>query len=122
MYSICGITATNRLMQFSRAKHRALGKIDHYWIMLIGLHPDFQHRGFGQKLVEAIHQECERDSTFLGISVDCHRDHDKKFFESQHYSRVSGMQVDHVDIDFMYHPREGAENPFAAPQTATEPA
>ena len=113
MYSVAGIMTTHRLRRYFAAKHNALGKIDHHWILLIGLHPEFQHRGFGHRLMDAIHQECERDSKFNGISVDSHCDHDREFFESLNYCPVSDLSTGDVHIDLMYHCREGDENPFS---------
>ncbi len=40
--------------------HRLTG-----WIDMIGIHPDYQHRGIGRALIEAFGEECKRNNAIM---------------------------------------------------------
>ncbi len=41
-------------------QHRQVG-----WIDMIGIHPEYQHRGIGQSLVEVFYEECKRNNAVV---------------------------------------------------------
>lgn len=112
MYSVAGIYYTEQIRHYYQDLHQALRQIDHYWISLIALHPNHQQHGYGHALVEAVHNECERDSLFQGISVDTCDPRAKSFFESLGYQKVAQVPVKDFSMDILYHPRSGGESPF----------
>lgn len=42
------------------SRHRWVG-----WIDMIGIHPGYQHRGIGRKLVAAFHEECKWNNAIM---------------------------------------------------------
>lgn len=113
MYSVAGIYYTEQIRNYYEEVHQALKQIDHYWITLIALHPDYQHHGYGHALVEAVHKECETDSLYQGLSVDTCNPEYLHFFESLGYYKVSNIPINDFSMDVLFHPREGTECPFA---------
>ena len=105
MYSIAGVRYTERLRRYYKAVQESLKDKKHYWISLMGLHHDFQHHGFGHTLVEAIHQECEKESNYCGISVDSIDAQYKHFFQSLGYQKEAQFQVANMTMDVLFHPR-----------------
>lgn len=112
MYSVAGIYYTEQIRNYFEQLHIALKQIDHYWISLIALHPNHQHHGYGHALVEAVHNECERDNLFQGLSVDTNDPQAKSFFESLGYYKVAEVPLKEFAMDVLYHPRSGTECPF----------
>ena len=51
-------TLTHTLADFNR--HRWVG-----WIDMIGISPEYQHRGIGRALVNAFHAECKRNNAVM---------------------------------------------------------
>lgn len=120
MYSVVGIYYTEQLRSYYEEVHDALKRIDHYWISLIALHPNHQHHGYGHKLVEAVHRECEKDNLYHGLSVDTCDAHSKSFFESLNYYQVANIPVHDFGMDVLFHPRSGEDCPFTEPAPKPE--
>ena len=51
-------TLTHTLTDFNR--HQWVG-----WIDMIGINPEYQHRGIGRALIEAFHAECKRNNAVM---------------------------------------------------------
>ena len=105
MYSVTGVLCTERLRSYYKTVQESLKHKKHYWISLMGLHHDFQHHGFGHALVEAVHEECEKDSNYCGISVDSIDAQYKNFFQSLGYQKEAQFEVAHMTMDVLFHPR-----------------
>ena len=114
MYSIAGIYYTEQLRDYYERLHHALKQIDHYWISLIALHPNHQHRGYGHALVEAVHRECEQDNLFQGLSIDTSDTQSKAFFESLGYYKVADVPIRDFSMNVLFHPKNGSECPFVS--------
>ncbi|MCF7982477.1 MAG: GNAT family N-acetyltransferase [Pseudomonadales bacterium] len=112
MYSIAGVYYTEQIRHYYEQLHTALRQIDHYWISLVALHPNYQHHGYGHALVQAVHQECEKDNLFQGLSIDTSDPHAKGFFESLGYYQVAEVPLSQFSMDVLFHPRSGTECPF----------
>ena len=105
MYSVAGVLCTERLRRYYKAVQESLKDKKHYWISLMGLHHDFQHHGYGHALVEAIHEECEKESNYCGISVDSVDAQYKHFFKSLGYQKEAQFEVANMTMDVLFHPR-----------------
>ena len=105
MYSVAGVLCTERLRSYYKTVQESLKHKKHYWISLMGLHHDFQHHGFGHALVEAVHEECEKDSNYCGISVDSVDAQYKNFFQSLGYQKEAQFEVANMTMDVLFHPR-----------------
>lgn len=105
MYSVAGVLCTERLRSYYKTVQESLKHKKHYWISLMGLHHDFQHHGFGHALVEAVHEECEKDSNYCGISVDSVDAQYKNFFQSLGYQKEAQFEVANMTMDILFHPR-----------------
>lgn len=113
MYSVVGVLYTERLRSYYKAVQESLKHKKHYWISLMGLHHDFQHHGFGHALVEAVHEECEKEPNYCGISVDSIDAQYKNFFQSMGYAKEAELKVADMTMDVLFHPRG---NELIAPQ------
>ena len=105
MYSVVGVRYTERLRSYYKAVQESLKDKKHYWISLMGLHHDFQHHGYGHTLIEAVHQECEKEANYCGISVDSVDAQYKHFFHSLGYKKEAAFDVGHLTMDVLFHPR-----------------
>lgn len=105
MYSVVGVRYTERLRRYYKTVQESLKHKKHYWISLMGLHHDFQHYGFGHALVEAVHEECEKEPNYCGISVDSVDAQYKNFFHSLGYKKEAAFDVAHLTMDVLFHPR-----------------
>jgi len=114
MYSVVGVLYTERLRSYYKAVQTSLKDKKHYWISLMGLHHDFQHHGYGHALVEAVHQECEKETNYCGISVDSIDAQYKHFFKSLGYQKEAEFEVGKMTMDILFHPRG---NELTAPLT-----
>lgn len=112
MYSVVGIAGTRRVQKYFDQVHAALRGIDHYWISLIALHPDFQHHGYGHILMEAVHNQCEQDNLYRGITIDSCNPSFSSFFKSMKYCKFAELDVGTVPVDILFHPRTGVRCPF----------
>ncbi len=124
MYSVVGVLYTERLRSYYKTVQDSLKDKKHYWISLMGLHHDFQHHGYGRVLVEAIHQECEKESNYCGISVDSVDAQYKHFFQSLGYQKEAEFDVGKMTMDVLFHPRgnELAAHPTQAADETAENA
>jgi len=112
MYSTVGFFRTQRLRQYYQQLHEVLEGVDHYWITFIGIHPDYQHHGLGPILLDAIHNICEKDPNYHGISIDLCGQELEHFFEHKGYRKVADIPVKDIVSEVYFHPREGEEWPF----------
>jgi len=113
MYSVVGVLYTERLRSYYKAVQKSLEHKNNYWISLMGLHHDFQHHGYGHALVEAVHEECEKEPNYCGISVDSIDAQYKHFFQSMGYAKEAELNVANMTMDVLFHPRG---NELIAPQ------
>jgi GNAT superfamily N-acetyltransferase len=122
MYSLVGIRYTERLRSYYKAVQESLKDKKHYWISLMGLHHDFQHHGFGHMLIEGVHQECEKESNYCGISVDSVDAQYKSFFQSLGYRKEAAFSVGPLTMDVLLHPRGEPLKPSPAREKAAAQA
>ena len=50
------------------------------WIDIMGIHPDYQRKGIGRRLVEAFNEECKRSSASISVAIKKKDKALKKFF------------------------------------------
>ena len=110
MYSIAGIGNTERIRSYYQKVEDTLSEVDHYWILLKAFLPEYQYGGRGRTLLRAIHEQCELDPSFKGISIDTARPDLRKFFESEGYEKMGDVQADPtLSMDQLFLPRKGTE-------------
>lgn len=105
MYSVVGVIYTERLRSYYKTVQESLKDKKHYWISLMGLHHDFQHHGYGHMLIEAVHNECEKESNYCGMSVDSVDSQYKHFFKSLGYKKEAQFEIGHLTMDVLFHAR-----------------
>lgn len=106
MYSVVGVLYTERLRSYYKTVQESLKDKKHYWISLMGLHHDFQHHGYGHALIEAVHEECEKEPNYSGISVDSIDAQYKHFFKSLGYQKEAQFEIADMTMDVLFHARE----------------
>ena len=50
------------------------------WIDIMGIHPDYQRKGIGRRLVEAFSEECKKSSAAISVAIKKNDKPLKKFF------------------------------------------
>ncbi len=50
------------------------------WIDIMGIHPDYQRKGIGRRLVEAFSEECKKSSAVISVAIKKNDKPLRKFF------------------------------------------
>lgn len=102
MYSVAGVYYTEQLRSYYREIADADQDLPYYWISLMGLHPDYQHHGYGHKLMMAATDDCRSDNEFRGFCIDSSSDVQKQFFESLNYSNIAKLELNGLNVNLMH--------------------
>jgi ribosomal protein S18 acetylase RimI-like enzyme len=65
-----GIRSIFRAIQYDLAQSKHRPKKPHFYIVCVGVHPDYQGQGYGKKLIEYAHQLSEAHPTSGGTGLD----------------------------------------------------
>lgn len=88
-----GYGCTEKYLAFLKSIYGLLPEGAHYYLPLIGVHPDFQHQGHGRHLLDAVHNLCDLDQQSQGIGLNTSNPEMLPFFESMGYRHAGQFAV-----------------------------
>ena len=93
-----GIRSIIRAIQydFAQSKHRP--DKSHYYIVCIGVHPDYQGQGYGKKLIEHTHRLSETHPTSAGTGLDTENPNNVALYEHLGYKVVETNNIHGLDM------------------------
>jgi len=101
--SFVGTESVNRLERFSNFSDRYTLKQPHYYLSVIGIHPDFQGCGFGRVLLDTIHEMSESHPTSTGVYLETANPVNVPLYEHFGYQLVSKDKFDDIlDVWYMF--------------------
>ena len=99
-----GFRCTRRYLDYHDAVLACLPPGPYHVLPLLGIHPEFQGRHLGEKLLEALHNWCAEDDSSQGVVLDTGNVRYLEFYKRQGYEEVGevalGPLVEHV----FFHP------------------
>ncbi len=88
-----GYTGTEKYLGFLKSIQQLIPDSPHYYLPLIGVHPDFQHQGHGRQLLDAVHNLCDLDQQSKGVGLNTSNPEMLPFFESMGYQKTGEFSV-----------------------------
>ncbi|MDB6146165.1 MAG: Histone acetyltransferase HPA2-related acetyltransferase [Pseudomonas sp.] len=98
-----GFRCTQRYLEYYNAVLACLPSDAVHVLPLLGIHPQFQGRHFGEQLLEAIHQWCAVDETSLGVVLDTGNIRYLDFYKRQGYEEIGEVAVGPIREHVFFH-------------------
>lgn len=102
MILTAGINSTERISNYHKSVATHLE--GNYQIPLIGIQPGYQHHGYGSRLLDAIHQRVEADTTARGCLLDTANPDFIDFYLNKGYQVVDTLAVGDVEEKVLFRP------------------
>lgn len=99
-----GFRCTRRYLDYHEAVLACLPPGPYHVLPLIGIHPEFQGRHLGEKLLEALHNWCAEDSGSQGVVLDTGNPRYLEFYKRQGYEEVGEVALGSVVEHVFFHP------------------
>ena len=91
-----GFASTRRFIEYHQQVVACLPGDVHHHLPLMGVHPKFQSRGYGRKLMGAVERICRESPRSSGIGLDTGNYRYLKFYESLGYRKVGEVRLGKV--------------------------
>lgn len=99
-----GFRCTRRYLDYHDAVLACLPPGPYHVLPLLGVHPEFQGRHLGEKLLEALHNWCAEDDGSLGVVLDTGNVRYLDFYKRQGYEEVGEVALGPVVEHVFFHP------------------
>ena len=99
-----GFRCTRRYLEYHAAVLACLPPGTYHLLPLLGIHPEFQGRHFGEQLLEAVHNWCAEDGSSRGVVLDTGDEHYLEFYKRQGYQEVGQVAVGPIVEHVFFHP------------------
>lgn len=99
-----GRRATRRYLEFHEAVMACVPTGPHHLLPLLGVLPDYQGRGYGERLLAALHDWCAQDSQSHGIVLDTGNQQYLEFYRRNGYREIGEVAVGPVREHVFFHP------------------
>jgi len=107
LMSFIGTESVSRLERFSNLSNHYTLRQPHYYLSAIGIHPNFQGRGFGRVLLDTVHEMSELHPASTGVYLETANPVNVPFYEHFGYHLVSKDKLDDiVDLWYMFRPND----------------
>ena len=103
-----GLRCTQRYLQYHQAVQACIPGDAVHMLPLLGLHPQFQGRHYGEQLLTAVHNWCAEDSHSAGVVLDTGNVHYLDFFKAQGYTQIGEVAIGPVLEHVFFHPGPAA--------------
>ncbi|KAF1011255.1 MAG: hypothetical protein GAK32_00969 [Pseudomonas fluorescens] len=104
MWLSTGVRGTRRYLEYYQAVLACLPSPSVHVLPLLGIHPQFQGRHYGEQLLEAVHNWCAEDENSSGVVLDTGNAHYLEFYKRQGYEEVGEVAVGPVREHVFFHP------------------
>ncbi|NIM96219.1 MAG: GNAT family N-acetyltransferase [Anaerolineales bacterium] len=99
-----GPEATERLERYSDLTDSYRPEMPHYYLAVLGVHPNAHGRGYGGLLLQEVGALSEGHPTSIGVGVDTENPENLSFYERFGYSLVAKTQLQDMDLWSMFRP------------------
>lgn len=98
-----GFRCTRRYLDYQAAVMACLPGDSVHVLPLLGIHPQFQGRHYGEQLLEALHNWCAEDPNSEGVVLDTGNDHYLAFYQRQGYQEIGEIAVGPIREHVFFH-------------------
>jgi GNAT superfamily N-acetyltransferase len=99
-----GLRCTQRYLEYYQAVLACLPSDAVHVLPLLGIHPDFQGKHYGEQLLQALHDWCAVDEHSKGIVLDTGNGHYLEFYKRQGYEEIGEVAVGPIREHVFFHP------------------
>jgi GNAT superfamily N-acetyltransferase len=103
-----GFGCTRRYLDYHAAILSCLPPGQYHVLPLLGVHPEFQGQGLGEKLLQALHDWCAEDPHSQGLVLDTSSDRHLNFYKRLGYQEIGSVKVGPVLEHVFFHPNPQA--------------
>ena len=104
MVMTTGFRCTRRYLDYHEAIIGCLPPGRFHVLPLLGVHPEFQGKGLGEKLLGALHDWCAEDPNSQGLVLDTGNNRYLNFYKRQGYEEVGEVRVGPILEHVFFHP------------------
>ncbi|WP_455913485.1 GNAT family N-acetyltransferase [Pseudomonas syringae] len=104
MLMTTGLRCTQRYLEYYHAVLACVPSEAVHVLPLFGVHPDFQGRHYGERLLLALHDWCAQDRNSQGIVLDTGNGDYLEFYNRQGYEEIGEVAVGPVREHIFFHP------------------
>lgn len=104
---VAGDVAVQRLEAYSSLADQGRPAEPHLHVGVLGVHPGYQGRGLGRRLIDAVQASSESHPTSIGVALDTENPASRDFYERCGYHVVGESDFDGVTIWSMFRPNAG---------------
>ncbi len=104
MLMTTGFRCTRRYLDYHDAVLACLPPGRFHVLPLLGIHPEFQNKGLGEKLLDALHTWCAEDPNSQGLVLDTGNSRYLEFYQRQGYEEIGEVAVGPIREHVFFHP------------------
>eukprot|EP01030_Chromulinospumella_sphaerica_P013421 gene13421-13197_t len=104
MWLSTGFRCTRRYLEYHQAVLACLPSESVHVLPLLGVHPQFQGKHYGEQLLEAVHNWCAEDPHSQGVVLDTGNPLYLEFYKRQGYAEVAEVAVGPILEHVFFHP------------------
>jgi ribosomal protein S18 acetylase RimI-like enzyme len=97
-------TGSMHLWQSLRILERHHPPEPHYYLMLLGVHPNFQRKGYARALLEALHARSEAHPTSIGVYLETAKEQNVALYKYFGYHLKTQVNINGVENFIMFRP------------------
>lgn len=109
-----GRRCTRRYLEYQAALAACMPSQQVHMLPLLGVHPQFQGRHYGEQLLQAVHDWCADDPDTQGVILDTGNVHYLAFYERQGYQEIGEVAIGPIRERVFFHPNPLSSNPAIA--------
>lgn len=99
-----GFRCTRRYLDYRAALMACLPGDAVHVLPLLGIHPQFQGKHYGEQLLTAVHDWCAEDENSHGVVLDTGNEHYLAFYQRQGYQEIGEIAVGPIREHVFFHP------------------
>lgn len=99
-----GRRATRRYVEFHEAVMACVPPGPHHLLPLLGVLPEHQGKGYGEQLLDALHDWCTQDGSSRGIVLDTSNQRYLEFYQRNGYQEIGQVNIGPVREHVFFHP------------------
>jgi GNAT superfamily N-acetyltransferase len=98
-----GFRCTRRYLEYHDAVAACSPSDAVHVLPLLGIHPQFQGKHFGEQLLQAVHNWCAVDETSQGVILDTGNPRYLEFYKRQGYEEIGEVAVGPIREHVFFH-------------------
>ena len=104
MVLTAGFRCTRRYLDYHAALIACLPGDAVHVVPMLGIHPQFQGRHYGEQLLAGLHDWCAEDAHSQGVVLDTGNEHYLAFYARQGYQEIGEIAVGPIRERVFFHP------------------